>query len=185
MNRVILLLLLLLQAVSFADQVLWEYDLTEVPPGWGYSAEWEFTSEGMSVFFDCYMGGYMNESVLTGLVMVPMGTDSLTMAIDQLYIAWLGGYASVHASIYINVNGQGWDSIWYLAGQQIDSTAVFESITEVDPADILRFRFEGGGGGVEFSSFYLDWTLCDLVLTAHGDIQSLSSRTWAGIKSLF
>lgn len=183
MSRVILLLLL--QAVSFGDQVLWEYDLTEVPPGWGYSADWEFTSEGMSVFFDCYMGGYKNENAYTGLVMVPMGTDSLTLAIDQLYIARTGGYASVHASIYINVNGQGWDRIWYKTGEQIDSTAVFELITEVNGGNILRFRLEGAGGGVEFSSFYLDWTLRDLVLTAHGDIQSLNSRTWAKIKSLF
>jgi len=183
--RLLLLSSVILFSVAFADQILWDYSLTEPPPGWTYDEDWECNADGMSILLDQYMGGIKNENVYTGLALTPMGTDSLTLSISQIYNGYKSDYANVGASIYLSVNGTNWNRIWHTFGTQVDSTGVYETIDGVIPGDLVAFRICASGAGIEGESYYLDWTLGDLVLTAHGNIQALDQQTWAKIKSLF
>ena len=77
----------------------------------------------------------------------------------------------------------GWVSFWGFIGPGEDSTPILESIALPEGTDVMfRFRGHGATGG-SASWCTLDWTLHDLVITAHGDVQELTPSTWGQVKA--
>ena len=191
MKHAMVMGLLCLLSTVRGDMVLWDYPLTEEPPGWIVrSYAWTFTPEGMNCFFyGSSWNSYSdkgNADVDTDTLIVPPGTDSLELSVQQVYDAYSNIGGGVGAFIQLWTYENGWVSLWSLSGEQIVTDPVNLTINSISPGEQLVFRFRGYGsaGGGSGCSFGLDWTLSNLVLTAHGDIQALEPSTWAGIKTL-
>ena len=172
-------------SATLADQILWQYYLDEIPPGWTAQYHWFFNPEGMR----CKLGhtgpGYEYYDVLTDTLVVPEGTDSLTLSVQQEYSAW-EYLASIGAYIHYWTDTTSWVTLWELTGSGNDSIPIFESISSLAVGTEITFRFRGAASsGSQYASAELDWLLYGLILTAHGDIQGLTPSTWGAIKASF
>jgi len=180
-------ILILISIVSLvqADQVLWEYDLTELPSGWTAEPKWTFSAAGMNCYFYYFDQMTGDNDVITTLLTVPEGTDSLTLSVQQQYSAMCWGSGIVSARLAYWTSQTDWVGIWQILGAGQNSTPIDVSITTLAPGIEVKFRFRGSGGAYgSFCGSVLDWTLHDLVLTAFGDIQELTPSTWGVIKAL-
>lgn len=187
------LILILLSAV-YADQVIWDYSLSTLPPGWEvFEGEWTFEPDG--AHSDASAGLYeidWNELRSVQLVL-PEGTDSISISASQNSLTWetaLPGTFSF-ARMALQINDQGfisWNNsagadtlpIFVIppgaaAGDTVRVDLLCSAVCWPDPApDVLEKQVQATA----------DFHIWDFVLTAYGDITALTPSTWGSIKAL-
>ncbi len=181
-------ILLLFQTPIHADAVIWDYPLTEQPPGWTAEYGWTFGSSGMSCHVFCEGGWDAEQSeVMTTYFPIPIGTDSLTISINQsLTGSWSDGWATSEIWYRTDEPDSSWVILWSLMFYGTTEDPILFSITDLSPPTSGQFLFRGVTVAMGGMSSYavLDWSLSDLLLTARGNIQALEPHTWAAIKAL-
>jgi len=177
------------------DVVIWSYDLTELPEGWD-SQSFTFSEAGaythLEAVFTPDMGPPYNSFLLSEIMIVPPGLDSLVIDVSQyahLETHGLTGFAN--ACVQLDIEKNGWTPVelWYRISSSytptpdivIDSLPIHVAILDVSQGDIIRFRFHAHINGF-YGVAEVNWTLWDAQLTAYGTLP-LIPRTWAAIKS--
>lgn len=175
-----------------ADEILWSYDLMELPQGWTHEG-FTFDSSGASTYiYDWHFGS--TRSITNWLqsseIIIPSGCDSLVINVSQHAIIQIYADGSGHGTVELKAKvNSSWHTVWirelscYGTSDTLnDSTVIHETVPGIQAGDIVQFRFEATGNAVWYSDVYVWWWLWDASLTAYGEI-SLEQCTWAEIKS--
>jgi len=205
MKRLHCIVILFTAFTAASDEVIWSYDLTELPEGWDCQ-EFTFSEAGANTDLE---GSFVPDSgqtitfpynafLLSEILIVPPGLDSLVIDVSQY--AYLAAYVwgdsqstegIASASVRLNMEKNGWISteLWYRSAYTYstpdivtDSLPIHVAILDVSQGDLIRFRFHAHINGF-YGSAEVDWTLWDAQLTAYGTLP-LIPRTWSAIKSL-
>ncbi len=185
--------LLLLPGISLADQVLWNYSLAELPPGWAIiSGEWEFLPDGARS--DAVAEAYETDwnELWSDLLILPGGTDSISIAAEQYSVTWRIEQPNTFAftRMVLNINGES-GIYWNVSLGQTDSLPIFvvPGAAAGDTVRVILFctavcdppppNPPPGPGPQATSDFHI-W---NFVVTAYGDIADLEPATWASIKT--
>ena len=173
--------------VAYCDQTVWSYDLTQLPDGWSYTGGWQFDSTGSHVYIQIWSDITGTNSIYTETLLIPEGTDSLTLFIPQFVSGGCNdGFAIARVKVTLNGGASQtvWEEVWYDSyGENSDPITVG---LDVSPGDSLSFYFGCDVCVVgSYGAGSIFWNLWDLELVLHGDIQPLPAVTWGEIKSCF
>jgi len=152
-------------SLAIADEVVWSYDLMELPPGWTHEG-FSFDSSGAHTYIYNWHSGsaraltYWLES---DEIKVPSGWDSLVIDISQhVTIQSLGssGFGTVEHQARVNSI---WYTVWrryhscYTGGTLDDSTAMYKesTLTNCLPASII-VSMAGSAAGDDWSVTVVD-----------------------------
>ncbi|MCK5117437.1 MAG: hypothetical protein KAR44_12625 [Candidatus Aegiribacteria sp.] len=179
--------LLIVLNVVHADEILWSYDLTELPYMWT-KANCTFSSSGariniLSLGWPKY-GRSADGWLLTEFVVGSSDFDSLVIHTSQ-YISLYAGSGTAYAVLELQINGVP-VNLWERSSSGptfIDSLPIHEVMTGISNGDLLRFRFYAYAFAGYNQIAEVDWRLWDVSLTAYGAL-SLEQSTWAGIKAV-
>lgn len=182
-----LLFLLLLSFTLFADDTVWNYDLTYLPDGWSTDSNWVFTPTGASISIYAAGNNYEHDegSIYTATIMIPDNCDSVIIHADQEIFSGYQGEGGASAMLRYCYNDQVWHSNYI--GGPITTDPIHLSIPPI-PGQGLTFWFHATVSGGSFNHYGMgsvDWDVSDLTLTFYGDAMAFSQSTWAGIKTTF
>lgn len=183
--------LLSVSAAAASELVLWEYDLTELPPFWQNSG-FTFSALGANSYMNLYSGGPLADKttgtdlLTTQYISCPIGYDSLVIHVPQLLELYAGPSTGCNSNARLEVEQNGsWSQLWYRSaymGGETDSLPIHETVTGISSGDLVRFRFKSYASAF-YGYAFVDWWLFGATLTAYGDL-ALQPETWAGIKLL-
>jgi hypothetical protein len=178
-----------------ADQILWDYSLTELPPGWEvFLGEWDFQPDG--AHSDASAGFFEEDwnELRSPELVLPEGTDSIGIEAGQASESWTSGAAGTFAfaRMVLTVNGQGF--IVWNNSSGIDSLPIFVVPAGAAAGDTIRIDLlcvaiswpetvPRGGAGRQQQSYAI-FHVWDFVLTAYGDVAALAPSTWGSVKTL-
>lgn len=174
-----------------ADEILWSYDLTELPYMWTQS-NCTFSSLGVLIHISEIGwpedGRSVSGFLQTEFVIGSSNFDSLVIHTSQLADLLAEGSGNASVALELQVNGlpvELWerniDSIGGL--QYIDSLPIHVVMTGFSNGDLLRFRFHADAYAAYNCYSRVIWRFWDASLTAYGTL-SLEQSTWTGIKAV-
>jgi hypothetical protein len=194
---VLLLIALSAPLTAGADQVIWDYSLSELPPGWEIiEGEWVFQPDG--AHSDASAGFFEHDwnELRSPELVLPEGTDYITITADQTSLAWASGASGTFAfaRVVLQINGNGF--IYWNNSSGADSLPIFIIPDDTAAGDTVRVDLlcvaiswpETAAstplhrGQPQASADFHIW---DFVLTAYGDISTLTPSTWGAIKTTF
>jgi len=194
-TAVLLLLALSAPHTAGADQVLWDYSLTELPPGWEIiEGEWIFQPDG--AYSDAVAGYFEHDwnELRSPDMVLPEGTDSFSIALNQTSLAWASGAPGTFAfaRMVLQINGEGFISWNNSAGA--DSLPIFVIPDGTAAGDTVRVELlcvaiswpETTASSAAYRGqpqASADFHIWDFVLTAYGDISTLAPSSWGAIKT--
>lgn len=178
-------ILIILNAVH-ADEILWSYDLTELPEMWT-QANCTFSSSGARMYLSSTgwpdYSSWAEGWLLTDFVVGSSDFDSLVIHTSQ-FNSLYAGTGTAHVILELQINGVP-VNIWERSSVGptiIDSLPIHEVMTGFSNGDLLRFRFYAFAYAGYNAFAITDWRLWDASLTAYGTL-SHEQSTWAGIKA--
>lgn len=186
--KLFMLFVLLIPMISVAEaEVLWDYDLHSLPPGWWAAWLWEFTSSGAKLYTSC--GGYSGSSggdlgSLDTSIVLPEGIDSLVIKVDQSLS--LGSYGCLSkAWVYVSFNeGANWMEVYHQQSPFSSSDPLNICLTGITMAGMpFKIKFTGVAYGSNYGGSSIHWYLENFLLTAYGEGLALQQWTWGSIKA--
>ncbi len=186
-------ILLAVAGIAPADQVLWDYSLSEIPPGWQVVAgQWEFLPDG--AHSEAAAEAYETDwnDLQSALLVLPPGTDSVSISAQQTSATWETELPNTFSLCRMNlgINGQ-YNIYWNVSAGASDSTPIFV-VPPASAGDTLKVILlcsaicdpppptPPPGPGPQSTAVFHIW---NFVVTAYGDIADLESSTWASIKT--
>jgi len=188
--RTCLAILPALFAIARADQVLWSYPLTELPPGWTVTeGVWSFEADG--AHSDAYVEAFQIDwnVLFSDTLVLPPGTDSISISASQYSVTWETDATSTFSfnRMVLLINGVG-GIYWNVSG----------NVTSSDPIFVVPLAAAGDTVVVQLvcgASSYpdpplpppgqpqatADLHIWDFVVTAYGNL-GLDQATWGAIK---
>ncbi len=174
-----------------ADEILWSYDLTELPYMWTWS-HCSFSSLGALIhIMDVGYpedGRSMSGFLQTEFVIGSSNFDSLVIHTSQHTYLAAGNLGTASVALELQVNGvpvELWErNIYAVSGWTTysDSDPIHVVMTGFSNGDLLRFRFDASAHAGYYSEAIVEWRLWDASLTAYGNLP-LEQSTWTGIKA--
>lgn len=188
----VILSLVMIVSTAAAEQVLWDYPMTELPPGWLiYRGEWTFEPDG--AHSDAVAAIYEEDwnELWSDELVLPPGTDSVTISAGQYSVTWETALPNTFSfcRMVLTINGIN-EIYWNVSGGITDSLPI-SVVPPASAGDTLRVNLlcvaisdpdpPSPSPGLEPQAT-ADFHLWDFSITAHGDIQTLERDTWAGLK---
>jgi hypothetical protein len=187
-----LLTCLLLSQITRADQVLWNYPLDQLPPGWSVAGgEWAFEPDG--AHSQAAAAAFENQwnELLSEQLVIPPGTDSISISAQQYSVTWETQAANTFSftRMVLFING-GSEIYWNVSQNVTDSLPIFV-VPPATAGDTLTVQLlcvaisdpeppYPPPGEVQATADFHIW---DFVVTAHGSLD-LDTVTWASLKRL-
>lgn len=190
---------------SFAfSEILWQWDLTELPSGWSCLSYWDFTDTGTHLYIRSSGPARLPPTITTHLssnyLILPESADGKEIRVSCFHSLRYRGLiydATLETSIEARADCNGtrvypfryndfvyagvhsWDSLWTDDEGMIQSTFPF-TVNEGDTL-LLQFYFHTHNTNAIFSIFTW-WYITDL--TVETIDTAIDQTTWGSIKSL-
>lgn len=180
-----------LASAASAEQVLWDYAMDELPPGWQVVAgDWQFVADGAHSFADAVAYESDWNELVSDTLVLPPGTDSISIAAQQHSITWetpLGDTFSMTRMV-LSINGVN-GIYWNVSQNATDSLPIFV-VPEASAGDEIVIHLICAANSfppppppppLDLQAT-ADFHVWDFVITAYGQLD-LDTTTWGAIKS--
>lgn len=174
-----------------ADEILWSYDLTELPYMWT-QYKCTFSSAGAQIYVldiqwpehDLISSGFLQ----TDFVICSANYDSLVIHTSQFTELYAEGSGNASVALELQLNSlqiELWErNIDSIGGvTYTDPLPIHVAMTGFSSGDLVRFRFTAIANAQYNCMSEVTWRLWDASLTAYGNL-SLEQSTWTAIKAV-
>ncbi|MEA3265655.1 MAG: hypothetical protein U9P42_01750 [Candidatus Fermentibacteria bacterium] len=192
MRYMVLFVLLITFAMSFADSTVYSTDFTEKPDGW-YNDLWTFSEAGAKAYYYANPGEWREFDMISFAppapvrYFVPDGADSVSIVVDHSAHG-SAGEGSAYARFYVETPTAGstliYEQVAYWYQSFSDDDPIVYTIVDPPNGTYLGFHFHAeAAADASIGSGSIDWELYHMEVTAYGSSMSMEVNTWAGIKS--
>lgn len=180
---------------TVSAEILWEWDMGELPSGWWANEYWDFPDTGALSFVHAQTSGSYSVSELAEMrsdtMTVPAGVDTMVVTVFDTW-EWDGWYTTGESNccIWLRVMVPGGDYYtiefdshgWGFkeSGQPMNA-AVEVPLAAGQQFYLYFYSYAGASYGAMAEML---WTVDHLVITDTGGT-SLQRSTWGSIKSVF
>jgi hypothetical protein len=180
-----------LAVLASADQVLWDYPMDALPPGWQVlTGDWEFLADGAHSFADAVAYEIEWNELMSDTLVLPPGTDSISISAQQYSITWETPLDETFSltRMVLSINGE--EGIYWNVSQNVTDSLPILVVPPASAGDALVIHLICAANSfppppppppLEVQAT-ADFHLWDLVVTAHGQVE-LESASWGAIKS--
>lgn len=180
-----------LASAASADQVLWDYAMDELPPGWQVIAgDWQFISDGAHSFADAVAYEMDWNELMSDTLVLPPGTDSVSIAAQQYSVTWETPLVETFSltRTVLSINGEN-EIYWNVSQNATDSLPIFVVPPASAGDSVVIYLICAANSSPpppppppsELQAT-ADLHIWDLVVTAYGQLD-LENTTWGAIKS--
>lgn len=179
-----------LSGASFADLVLWDFSMNELPPEWEViDGEWSFESDGAHSHAEVVAYQAQWNELVSNQLILPPGTDSVSIAANQFSVTWETAAENTFslARMVLSINGNS-GIYWNNSQNQTDSLLIFV-VPPASAGDTLIVHLICAANSFPEPpppppgevQAYADFHVWDFIVTAYGDLEH-GAATWALIK---